>query len=63
MHYFEAHSDRQFCICLRMLFDEGVKWQDEIFLNTKKKANYRVYVDVDNATFERLHARYEIMIS
>lgn len=63
MHCFEAHSDRQFCICLRMLFDESIKWRDEIFLNNKKKANYRIYVDVDDATFKRLHDRYEIMIS
>lgn len=59
-----AKSDRQLGIGMRMLHDEGYnKLVIESVINAKNRMEFRIYVDTDADTMERLNARYQTLIS
>ncbi len=63
MRYFYAKNDKQFCTCIRLLYDAEVKFNIDPAINNKGKMDYRIYVDVDEARYEMLLKRYKVMIS
>ena len=64
MKFFLAKTDQQLGMCLRTLYSEGII-QSKLELTTSKKGKleYRICIDTDHETFEKLKKRYEIMLS
>lgn len=64
MHELLAKSDRQLGMCLRMLYDEGLRGSLELesAINSKGKMEFRVVVPVEDTEFEKLKKRFETMI-
>ncbi len=63
MDYFRAVNDKQLGVCLRMLYADKIQGFVETIKGDKGKIEFRISIDVDRQTFEKLLERYEIMIS
>ena len=64
-HELLAKSDEQLGLCLRMLYDEGICGPLDVRTtkNKKGKVEFYVVVPADDAQFEVLERRYQILIS
>ena len=64
MHELLARSDRQLGICLRLLYNEGLRGPLQLHsaLNSKGKMEFRVSVPVEDAEFDRLEKSFQMMI-
>ncbi len=63
MKDFIAMNAKQLDLCLKMLFAEGIEPAVKTLRNGKGKIYYRIGVNIDDATYNKLSERYSIMIS
>lgn len=62
MYYFEATSDKQLGICLRMLLAEDIKNASvKAEVTGKHKIIYRVGVQIKKQKYLELSQRYEVL--
>lgn len=62
MHRFVAKSDKQLGLCLKLLFTEQIKGRVELELTEKNRVIYLIYVDIDNAAWDKLNSKYNVLI-
>lgn len=63
MHELLARSDRQLGICLRLLYNEGLRGPLQLHsANSKGKMEFCVSVPVEDAKFDRLEKSFQMMI-
>ena len=62
MHRFVAKSDKQLGLCLKLLFTEQIKGRVELELTEKNRVIYLIYVDIDNAAWDKLNSNYNVLI-
>ena len=58
-----ARNPKQLDICLRLLYAEHVKFTVQIRESNKRKIEYAISVDVDEAKLVALEEKYRILIS
>lgn len=63
MVYFVAKNSRQLGICLKMIYDEKLKYSVTVYENEKRKIEYEVMAVADKELAEKLKERYRILIS
>lgn len=62
MKEFIAKNPKQLDLCFKLLYSEGIKFFVEVYENDKRKIEYSISVEVNEAKFAELSETYRILI-
>lgn len=62
MNYLIAKNDKQLGTSLKLLYTEKEAYKVEVVMNEKKKIEFHIVVEADEARFNELKTKYEALI-